>query len=241
MPEVTEREKRGEPPGLSLAIFPGLMLCAPPEQAPVPTVHPSQGYQTPGAGAALSCVYAAHGRSPQRTQTCQENAAISSTCLPWLSTGLSVAVVGPPPGGGEERQEGLSAGEHRTGGRCGREKRSQDSGTPSTRRGPPSGVEGRLQAPQEATSLALSTRRARWTVTWPELLDERREQAPARGRERDSEAKPTDLLSSSCLQPCPSGPFLTQAIFLKPLLQDLKDSHPYGTCHAEDWPDTLMS
>lgn len=94
----------------------------------------------------MSCV---HGISPQHTQTCQENAGISRTCLPWLPTGLSMAWWVLLPVGKRNDRRDPAQGNTEPGGGLVKKKRSQDRGPPSIRRGPLSGVKG---GPQESTA-----------------------------------------------------------------------------------------
>lgn len=199
-------------PCLGLAVFPGLMLCALPAQAPVPTVHPSRPYPTPGAGATLSFVYAAPKNSPRHTQNCQENPGISRMCLPWLPMGLSVATVGPPPGGKRNDKRDPAQGKTEAGGRSGQEK-SQGTAAPHPFEGALLlGQTVDLRYLRKCTSPALRTP-TELAGLWPGLHSLRRDRAPAQGREQGSEADFMVLLPSSCLQPCPSGIFLTQATF----------------------------
>lgn len=69
-----------------------------------------------------------------------------------------------------------------------------------------------LRSPQPGIK---SSHRASWTVARPELFDERRGPQHEAGS-KTLKQSPQSFFSPSCLQPCPAGPFLTQAIFLKP-------------------------
>lgn len=203
------------------------MLCAPPVQAPVPQLilvrvskHPRQ-------------------KPPQAMfRELLGNAGLQASlgCASLAAHGPSMAMVGPPPSGGR-----VTGGTQRRGTQNWGEVWSSKRGhrtvvphplerAPLQGRGWVSGTSGVLK-PETMNSCRGSQPGDR-----PTFFDERREGAPAPGKEQGSEAKLTVPLSSSCLQSCPSGPFLTQAIILKPCFRPSRTPIPMGPATPRPGP-----
>lgn len=132
--------------------FPCLMLCAPPVQAPVPQLILVGVSKHPGQKPPQAVFRELLGKSPQHMRACGHLWDVPPGC-PWPEYGHG----GSSSQWGKSDRRDPAQGNTELGRGVVEQKRSQDSGTPSTRKGPPSRVEAGSQEPQESSSLKLRT------------------------------------------------------------------------------------